>query len=78
MWFWPGTEVDPSQITDVPQYSPETSVMWLLVSLWYFAAGLAEIWGTILAVILLILRCTAGIALLVCSYYRTYKKYHVQ
>lgn len=78
MWFWSGTEVNASHITDIPQYNRENGVMWQLYSLWYFAAGLAEIWDTILALILLILSCTAGIALLVRSYNRIYKKYRVQ
>ncbi len=75
MWFWSGMEVKDSQITDVGQYNKENGVMWKLYSLWYFAAGFAEIWNTIIAAIFLVAGCTAGIALLVCTYNRIYNKY---
>lgn len=75
MWFWSGSEVDASQITNVTQYNKENGIMWQLYSLWYLAAGLAEIWNTILALILLVLSCTVGIAILILSYNRIYKKY---
>lgn len=77
MWFWSGSEVDASQITDIKQYNKENAVMWKLYSLWYAAAGLAEIWNTIVALIILVLSCTVGIAFLVCSYNRIYEKYTV-
>ena len=78
MWFWSGTEVDPSQITNIAQYNRENSIMWQLYSLWFFAAGLAEIWSTALALAFLVLGCTVGIVLLVCSYQKIYKKYCVR
>ena len=78
MWFWSGSEVDASQITDVRLYNKENGTMWQLYSLWYFAAGMAEIWNTIIALILLILSGTVGIALLIGSYNKIYKKYSVQ
>ena len=78
MWFWSGVEVNPAQITDIPQYNKENGLMWQLYSLWYFAAGLAEIWDTVLALILMILGCTVGIVILIVSYNRIYKKYGVQ
>lgn len=75
IWFWSGSEVDPSQIMDVKQYNKENGTMWQVYSLWYFAAGLAEFWNTILALIFLVLSCTVGIALLIGSYNRIYEKY---
>lgn len=78
MWFWSGTEVDAKKITDVTQYNRENGVMWQIYSLWYFAAGIAEFWNPVLAVLFLVLGCTAGIAVLVSSYQRIYKKYNVQ
>lgn len=77
MSFWSGSEIDASQITDVGQYNKENGLMWKLYSLWYFAAGLAEIWNTIIAVIFLVSSCTVGLALLVRSYNRIFKKYSV-
>ena len=74
MWFWSGTEVDASSITNVAQYNKANGVMWQLYSLWYFAAGAAELISTILSLILLILSGTAGIAILIVSYDRICKK----
>ena len=78
MWFWSGSEVPASQITDVAQYNKENGIMWQLYSLWYFAAGLAEIWSSLLAVIILVGSCTVGIVPLVYSYNKIYKKYRVK
>lgn len=78
MWFWSGSEVDASQIRDVKQYNKENAVMWKLYSLWYLAAGLAKIWNSVVALILLVLSCVVGIPLLVCSYSKIEKKYMVK
>lgn len=78
MWFWSGSEVDASQITDVKQYNKENGHMWQLYSLWYFAAGFAGLWNPIAALLFLVLGCTAGIALLIGSYNKICKKYGLQ
>ena len=78
MWFWSGSEVKASQITDVKQYNKENGTMWQLYSLWFFAAGLAEFWNGIVAVTLLMGGCTVGIGLLVFSYNKIYAKYRVR
>ena len=75
MWFWAGSEVDEKQITDVRQYNKENGIMWQSYSLWYFGAGIAEVWNPILAVTLLLLGCSVGAVLLVVSYSKIYKKY---
>ena len=77
MWFWSGSEVDASKITDVGQYNKENGVMWKLYSVWYFAAGVAEIWNSIVSVIILISGCTIGIVFLVRSYNKIFNKYSV-
>ena len=78
MHFWSGVEVDASKISDIVQYNRENAAMWQLYSLWYFAAGIAEIFNSILAPVFLILGCSAGSAILVCSYNRILKKYSVR
>jgi len=75
MWFWSGTQVDIAQITDVRQYNQENGTMWKLYSLWYLAAGVAEIWSTLAAAMLLVLSCTLGIAQLICTYRKIFRKY---
>ena len=78
MCFWSGSEVDASKISDVRQYNKENGVMWKLYSLWFAAAGIAGIWNSIAALILLVLSCALGIPLLVRSYLRIEKKYKVE
>ena len=75
MHFWSGVAVDASRITDIGQYNRENGVMWQLYSLWYLAAGISGIFHSLLALVFLILGCTAGTAILVCSYNRIYQKY---
>lgn len=75
MWFWSGSEVEPSEITDIKQYNHENGVMWKCYSLWYAAAGVAEIWSSALALTFLVLGCTVGIVLLVYTYSKIYNKF---
>ena len=75
MWFWSGSTVDPSTITDVKAYNAENGRMWLLYSLWYWVAGIAWIWSEAVALIALFLGCSVGIVVLVRSYLRIEKKY---
>ena len=77
MNFWSGIEVKPSEITDIEQYNRENGTMWKLYSLWYFGAGLAECWNTLMAAALLVLGGTVGIAILVSTYRRICRKYMV-
>lgn len=77
MWFWSGTEVDPSKITDIPEYNRANGNMWKLYSLWYVAAGLAEIWNTYAFMTILILGNTLGLVLLIVTYTKILKKYSV-
>ncbi|MBR2877188.1 MAG: hypothetical protein IKC01_08615 [Clostridia bacterium] len=77
MWFWSGSEVKASQITDVKKYNRENGIMWQLYSLWFFSAGLANFLNAFFSVALLVLGCTAGIVILVFSYNRILKKYKV-
>lgn len=77
MGFWAGSQVDASRISDVKQYNRENGILWQRYALWYAAAGLAEIRSPILALIILILGGTAGLALLICAYKKIYRKYSI-
>ncbi len=78
MWFWSGTKVEADQITDIKQYNKENGTMWKCYSLWFAAAGLAEIWSSIAMLIILVLSGTVGLAVLIRSYKKIYKKYSVK
>lgn len=77
MGFWSGKEVKSTEITDITAYNKENAAMWKVYSLWYFAAGIAEIWNEYVALILLVLGGTAGIFLLIRTYKKIYNKYKV-
>lgn len=75
MSFWAGRAVDPATVTDTPAYNRENGIMWKRYSLWYAAAGVAEIWSEIAFLAILVLSATLGLALLIRSYRRICKKY---
>ena len=75
MWFWSGSTVDPDSITDVKSYNRENARMWILYSLWYWAAGAAWIWSHGAALIVLTLGCSLGIVILVATFLRIEKKF---
>ena len=75
MWFWSGSEVKPSEITDIPAYNHENAVMWKLYSLWFFGAGLAHIWSSVVALIVMVCSFVVGFPLLIATYSKIYKKY---
>ena len=77
MGFWSGKEVKASELTDVEQYNRENAVMWKVYSLWYVAAAVAAIWDSVVSVVILILSCTVGFAVLVTTYKRIYNRYKV-
>lgn len=78
MWFWSGLEVNDSQIADVERYNKENGAMWKGYSLWFVAAGFAGIWNEIVFLIVLILSCTLGLALLIRAYKRIFEKYRAR
>ena len=75
MWFWSGSEVNPATITDIQAYNLENARLWKTYSIWFWAAGLAWIWNSTVALILLVLGCTVGIGFLVAGFLRIEKKY---
>lgn len=78
MWFWSGSEVKITEITDMEKYNKENGMMWKVYSLWYWAAGIAEIWNAHIALAFLVLGCSVGIGILVATYNKIYKKYKVR
>lgn len=78
MWFYAGTTVDESTITDVKAYNKENARMWKIYSLWFFASGVVYFWNEMLGVLILVLGCTVGIGILVSSFTKIEKKYKVK
>ena len=75
MWFWSGTEVKASAITDVAQYNLENGRMWKRYSLWFWISGIAIHGGVGLALTVLFLCATLGSALLIRRYQKIQKTY---
>ena len=78
MWFWSGSTVDESKISDVKAYNKENGRMWKIYSLWYFASGIIYFWNEVISIILLVLGCTLAIGILVAIYNKIEKKYKVK
>ena len=75
MWFWSGSEVDASTITDVKKYNQANGLMWKVYSLWYLAAGVAWYWSHVVGMIFLVGGFTLGTAILIGTYRRIEQKY---
>lgn len=75
MWFWAGSTVAESEISDVAAYNRANGAMWIVYSLLLWAATFA---GSPLALILVVLSVVPGLPLLVVVYRRIYARYRVQ
>ena len=75
MWFWSGSKVDSSTITDVVEYNRENARMWKVYSLWYWTSGILWVWSEHAALVVLLIGSTVGIGLLVHTYLKIEKKY---
>ena len=75
MWFWSGTEMDPSEIKDVRAYNRANALMWKCYGALFFLAALLRFWGFWAAMIAFILAFAVGTPLLVVAYSKIYKKY---
>lgn len=78
MWFWAGSTVDESKISDVKAYNKENARMWKIYSLWYFTSGIIYFWSVGIAIALLVLACTVGMGVLVSTFTKIEKKYKIK
>ena len=77
MWFWSGTTVKETEISDIVAYNHANGIMWIVYSFIYWAATLAGIWSNRIALILIAVGCVIGVPLLIVVYKRIYEKYKV-
>ena len=75
MWFWSGSTVSETEITDVKAYNKENGIMWLCYSLVMWASTIMGVFSMAAAGIVLFIGGLAGLPVLVVSYNRIYKKY---
>ncbi len=62
MRFWAGSTVPKERITDVKAYNHANGILWIAFSLSRWAAGLSGIWSMKLAVRIMTIADSAGIA----------------
>ena len=77
MWFWFGTSIKESEISDIVSYNHANGIMWIVYSLVLWIATFAGIWNTKIALVFIIAACVPGIPLLIVVYKRIYAKYKI-
>ena len=75
MWFWSGSTVRESEITDIPAYNRANGIMWICYSLVFWLSTIMGLFEISAAGIVLIAGCLGGIPLLIIAYGRIYNKY---
>ena len=75
MWFYTGTEVKETEISDVRAYNHANGVMWIVFSLIFWASTFLGLWKELAGGILLLVACIPGVVGLVLAYRHIYKKY---
>ncbi|MGN0746328.1 MAG: hypothetical protein ACI4ML_06625 [Aristaeellaceae bacterium] len=75
MWFWSGTTVKASDITDIPAYNHANGRMWMLFSLPLWLSAFLGLFSSITALVLLASDFIIGLPVLVMAYNRIYARY---
>lgn len=75
MWFWSGSTVKESEISDICAYNHANGVMWIVYSLIFWLSAFLGFLNGIAAVILIAAGCIIGIPMLAITYQRIYAKY---
>lgn len=75
MWFWSGSTVRESEITDVRAYNRANGIMWILYSLVFWIAAVLGVFKVEAAGILVGLGAVVGAVVLIVVYKQIYKKY---
>ena len=75
MWFWSGSTVKESEITDVPAYNRANGIMWICFSLIYWVAAVLGIFNVKIVGVILGVGTIAGIVALIFVYKAIYNKY---
>ena len=77
MWFWSGSTVKESEISDIPAYNRANGIMWIVFSLGFWISAFIGIWNESLTGIMTATTCLVGIPMLIVVYKLIYKKYKV-
>lgn len=77
MWFWSGSTIKESEISDVRAYNHANGVMWIVFSLIFWLSTFLGFWNEIAAGIAIAAGCVIGLPMLAVVYQRIYAKYKV-
>ena len=75
MWFWSGSTVKESEISDIAAYNIANSIMWLVFSLVMWVSTILGSINMKAGGIILIAGCIIGVPLLPIVYGKIYRKY---
>ena len=75
MWFWSGSTVKESEITDVPAYNRANGIMWICFSLIYWVAAVLGIFNVKVVGVVIGAGTLIGIVALIFVYKAIYNKY---
>ena len=75
MWFWSGSTVKDSEITDVPAYNRANGIMWICFSLIYWVAAVLGIFTVKVVGVVIGVGTIVGIVALIFVYKAIYNKY---
>ena len=75
MWFWSGSTVKESEITDVPAYNRANGIMWICFSLIYWVAAVLGIFNVKVVGVVIGVGTIVGIVALIFVYKAIYNKY---
>ena len=75
MWFWSGSTVKESDISDIAAYNRANGIMWLVLSLMMWVSTILGAMSSKTGGIVLIAGCVIGIPLLPIVYGMIYRKY---
>ena len=77
MWFWSGSTVRESEISDIPAYNRANGIMWIIYSLVFWVGSVLGLFQISVAGIVVAVGCLAGIPVLVFVYRKIYAKYSI-
>ena len=75
MWFWSGSTVKESEITDVPAYNRANGIMWICFSLIYWVAAVLGIFNVKVVGVVIGVGTLVGIVALIFVYKAICNKY---
>ena len=78
MWFWSGSTVDSSEISDVPAYNRANGIMWISYSAVFWASVILGFFQVEAAGIVVAAGSLGGIPVLVFAYNKIYDKYRIK